>query len=243
MQHLLDLQIQPTYQYGTWVQHAGVVDASAEIAQWMSQGGQIWLNSTESAGKTHLLHTLKIEHPDAALVEISHDQEDRSITEQVQHFSDALLPHAAWMIDITAGSLNFHYDSALFHIIAKAQNTQVPLIVSWRCAPADLALSQIASFLQQMSCVHMRAAATQQDKRDVLFSVAKSRQWFMNDALFALLYKHGIVNLPDLILMMEELHVSSLKERRKMSLRWVTQYLKILKEEGTLDMISIEEDI
>jgi len=230
MQHLLDLQIQPTYQYGTWVQHAGVSAASAEIAQWMGQGGQLWLSSHNSAGKTHLLHTLQLEHPDAAFLDIKHAMSTPSVTAQVQNFSEKLSNHSAWIIDIEAGALDFYHDSALFHLIAKATDQHIPLLLAWRCAATELALSQITLFLQQMTYVAMHAPETEEDKCAVLFSVAESRQWFMSEAVLALLYKQGIVALPALITVMEELHLASLQERRKMSLRWITQYFKRLKQ-------------
>ncbi|MDQ6960996.1 MAG: hypothetical protein Q9M28_00495 [Mariprofundaceae bacterium] len=230
MQHLLDLNIEPTYQYGTWIQHEGVLSASADVAQWMSLGGQVWLNSEESAGKTHLLHTLQLEHPNAALLEISHGGKTLAVMEQVQYFLDVLAFKDAWLIDIEAGPLDFCCDSALFHVLSKAILKRTPFILAWRCDPSELALSQVAVHLQQLLCVEMHAAESEKDKRDVLFSVAQSRQWFLSDAVLTLLYKEGLGSLPELIAAIEELHLASLQEKRKMSVRWIKQHLKTLKE-------------
>lgn len=231
MQHLLDLNIEPTYQYGTWIQHDGVLSAGAAVAQWMSIGGQLWLNSESSAGKTHLLHTLKLEHPNASLLEIKRGGKELPVMDQVQCFLDVLMHGEAWLIDIEAGALDFSCDSALFHVMSKAMLKHTPLILAWRCEPSELALSQVAVHLQQLSCVKIAAPESAEDKRDVLFSVAKSRQWFLSDTVLALLYKQGLVSLTELIAAIEELHLASLQERRKMSVRWITQHLKTLKED------------
>jgi chromosomal replication initiation ATPase DnaA len=228
-QRLLDFQIPSRYSYGEWIRHGNVEAVHNRIALWMVHGGNIWLSSSEAAGKTHLLHALRQEHPFLGLIQIA--RKTTSSINLVQKWMEDLDSSALWLVDVPAGPIPYTSGMALFHLLERARSMQRPLLVAWRCADEDLSPPELSSRLKALERVEMAAPQSDEDLHAVLRSVATSNQWQIDDAIIDLLLLRLPRQLSVLIDALHELEKASLEERRHLSRAWARKYLRRRLEE------------
>ncbi len=224
-QQRLNYQIPVTYNYGRWVRHAGVEQASNRIALWMVQGGTLWLGSDEMAGKTHFLHALSQEHPHVGLVRA--DARPEAAVRLVGRWFDHLESYACWMVDIEAGPVSRVHGLALFHLIERAREMNRPMLIAWRCDDGDLAPSELSSRMRMMERIDMRAPVADSDLRAVMQSVADGLQWQVKESLLSLMQTHLPRTLEQQIKALTELESASLEERQRITQAWAKEKLNL----------------
>jgi len=222
-QQALDLELEPAYDYGAWVRHAGTERAQNHLALWLVHGGTLWLTSDKVAGKTHLLHALAQEHPYLGLIDAAQGHSPHA-TALVRNWLQRLVDCAAWMVDAPPRALSETHAIALFHLIERAREMKRPILIAWRRPPG--APPELESRLDAMVCVHIEPPAGEADLLAVLKSVAAARQWPVDEDLLRYIVTHRCRSLPALLAVLEELEHRARDQRRRMTLAWGGKQLR-----------------
>ncbi len=232
-QQLLDIHPPRLYSYGEWHRHAGVEDAVNRLALWMVHGGRIWLRSGEPAGKTHLLHALKTEHPELGLLHVATPLQGHAM-QLVSDWVAVLKNRAWWMIDFEAGAMPKAHCLALFHLIERAREANRPVLVSWRWPDIDdFAPVELSSRLKAFEALVVQPPRSDGDLRAVLLSVAASRQWSLDEEIVDLALLRFPRRLATLLAALEALEHASLAAGRRLSPAWARRYWKQQAEQAT----------
>jgi len=228
-QQRLELRLPPHYHYGDWVRHGGVEAACARLALWLIEGGNLWLTSTDIAGKTHLLHALAAEHP--ALGVVAADDE-LPAPQQVQQWLERLSPFPWWAVDLPAGPMPRPKGIALFHLFERAREQHRPLLLAWRGDAATLP-PELSSRLATMLRAEMAPPQSDGDLRAVLRSAAALRQWQLPDEAIDLLLRQLPRQLPELLAALDHLDRSSMEERQRPArlLQQLNRQIELWREE------------
>lgn len=225
-QQLLDIHPPRQYSYGEWHRHAGGEDAVNRLALWMVHGGRIWLRSGEPAGKTHLLHALRADHPELGLLRIDSSRQGHPL-QLVSEWLASLQDMAKWMLDIEAGPMSRAHCLALFHLIERAWEANRALLIAWRCPDPDcFAPAELSSRLRALEAVEIRPPQSDEDLRAVLMSVADSRQWSLDEEIVDLALLRFPRRLAAQLVALEELEHASLAAGRRLSPAWARRYWK-----------------
>ena len=205
-----------------WVHHAGTSMACSRLSVWLIHGGTLWLKSHSPAGKSHLLHILKTEHPHLGVV---HLDASLSNLKQVDAWLKALDAYAHWAIDLPAGAITYAHAIAIFHLIERAKMMNRPLLISWRCKDKALATAELASRMRVMEQVEISPPEHEEDLSQVLQAVAKQLHWDIPQALLTVMLTHLPRDLETQIKALRHLEAASLSERARMSQAWAKQTL------------------
>lgn len=222
-QQALALSLPPKLDYGSWVQHPQVEDASGRLALWLVRGGMLWLSSERIAGKSHLIQAVFQDCPQVKLLTI--DRRGLSSVQQLKVWLQTCEHHAYWVLDLPAGKLSPTLGYAVFHLIERAKNMNKSLLISWRCEADDMWPPELSSRLLMVDGVHMSAPLHDEDLQKVLQSVLKNMQWDMKDTVLPTLLQHVARELSALLDAISKLNDYSKKHNKKIN---GTLALKIL---------------
>jgi len=228
-QQLLDLRLPDALAYGHWVRHAGVSEAQDRLALWLIYGGNLWIGSSEVAGKTHLLRSLAEEHRHLGLISVAAEAQVPAMV-QVRRWLGRLQGKPWWLLDVAAGPLNTVTGLALFHLIERAREMHRPLAVAWRCPREELAPPELASRLKAMPYQSMRPPQSDHELRAVILSAAGARQWRIEPAVVDVLLTRLPRRLSTLLAALDCLEAWSLAERRRPNVAWVRGKLPQLQQ-------------
>lgn len=226
-QQRLDLSIPQHYDYGDWIRHSGVEQASSRLALWLIQGGRIWLRSAEVAGKTHLLEALRREHPHMGIVHI-HNNIASSSLQLVEQWVGQLEGKSFWVADVQAGPLHQALGHALFHWLERARDLNRPVLIAWRCAQSELSPPELRSRLNAMEVIEMSAPISDTDRIAVLDSVARSKQWLVPEGALEVMLQFLPRDLEALLMALEHLDEqhAAVSGRKRISRTWVSEQLE-----------------
>lgn len=224
-QQLLDVRLSQAYTYGDWHRHAGAEEALNRLALWMVHGGRVWLSSEQPAGKTHLVHALREEHPQLGMLCVNPRQHGHAM-QLVSDWLSVLQEKALWMVDIEAGAMPIAHGLALFHLIERSREANRPLLIAWRCPDTALAPAELASRLKAFEHLEIIPPQTDEDMRSVLLSVSASRQWPLAEDIIDLVLTRCPRRLMALLSTLQEMENVSLAGGHRLSLAWARRYLK-----------------
>jgi len=225
-QQTLPLKIPASLAYGDWVRHAGVEQAANRLALWLVHGGRIWLTSAEMSGKTHLLSLLQQENPRLGLIRVPGNS-DRPALALIDTWLEGLHDKEFWAVDVPTGDVPVNIGLALFHLLERARDLNRPLLLAWRPAsersgPPEL-MTRLNGTMEYLQTTEPESDAS---LRQVLASVARSRQWDIQPAALDTMLQWLPRRLDVLVPALLHLEVTSLADRRKrLSQKWIREQL------------------
>jgi len=225
-QQTLPLKIPTNLAYGDWVRHAGVEQAANRLALWLVHGGRIWLTSPEMSGKTHLLSLLQQENPRLGLIRVVGDS-DRPALALIEAWLEELQDKAFWALDIAAGDVPINIGLALFHLLERARDLNRPVLLAWRPANEHSGPPELMTRLNgTMEYLQTREPESDTALRQVLASVARSRQWDIQPAALDTMLQWLPRRLDVLVPALMHLEEASLADRKKrLSQKWIREQL------------------
>ncbi|MDX8397467.1 MAG: hypothetical protein R8K49_04010 [Mariprofundaceae bacterium] len=207
-----------------WVHHRGTEPACSRLALWLIHGGLLWLNSSNTAGKSHLLKVLYLEQAHLGLVTV---QSELSSIKQVSNWLEVLTPYANWAIDLPAGPLPHHTGLALFHLIERAKQMNRPLLISWRCPDQELGPIELASRMRMLEQLQLQSPDCDEDLKSVLQACAKQLHWDIPEALLKVMLTYLSRDLSTQINALHHLESASIEERARLSQTWARNKLQV----------------
>ena len=219
----LQLDLSATYDYGTWVRHAGVESACNRLALWSVHGGKLWLSSDLAAGKTHLLRSLASEQNTVALLDIQ-EVEGSTSWQMVQQWMKQLENHPMWMLDIPAGPMQVAVAHALFHTLERARDLQRPVVIAWR-GDIDELPPELSSRLRAMDQVLLHTPARDDELLMILRGGVSSLQWDIREQVLQAMLTYLPRQLDILMPALKELEHLSFEQKHKPGPAWVKQQL------------------
>jgi hypothetical protein len=214
-----------SYTYGNWIRHSGVENGSNRIALWLVQGGMLWLNSDDMAGKTHFLHALKREHPHVGLVVVEGEQV--ASIRLVEGWLKQLEPSACWMVDLPAGPVSRACGLALFHLIERAREMNRSLLISWRCGDDKLAPAELGSRMRTMEQARMLPPSSDQEMKSIIHSVAVELQWSVKESVVSLMLSQLPRTIAAQVAALKQLESAALEDRRRITQAWAKEKLQL----------------
>ncbi|MDQ6959426.1 MAG: glucose-inhibited division protein A [Mariprofundaceae bacterium] len=228
-QQVLGLHLPPSYEYGSWVRHAGIETAHNRLALWLVHGGRLWLTSGAPAGKTHLLHALAKEHAQMGL--LTPGPETAHALLQVQAWLKQLSGYVYWVIDVAAGPVPQSTAIALFHLLERAREMNRHIVIAWRNKDLAGLPPELTSRLTAMERIGMYPPENDHDLITVLKSVADARQWTVDDATLRFMLTHLPRHLHAMIHALKELENRSLAERKRLTRTWTSKQIKHMRQQ------------
>lgn len=221
----LQMEIPVSHEYGTWLRHAGVEVACDRLALWSVHGGMLWLTSEGVAGKSHLLRTLATEYAISSMLHV-----DTTIGTQLnslelaQQWEKHLSEQHHWLIDMHAGTMDLSLAHALFHLIERGRDQQVPMAIAWRGDLQNLP-AELSSRLLAMEKVAMSAPALDDDLLQILHASAGNLQWDIRAQVLQAMLTYLPRQLDVLVAALHELETLSFEQKHKPGPAWVKQQL------------------
>jgi len=220
----LQLNLPVSYDYGTWVRHAGVESACNRLALWTVHGGQIWLNSDMPAGKTHLLRSLASEQGTIALLDVQAGDTSDTSWQLVDQWMKQLEGAALWMIDVPSGPMELPLAHALFHCLERARDLQRPVVIAWRGDIEQLP-PELSSRLRAMDHVMLEIPAHDDEMLMILRSGVSTLQWDIREQVLQAMLTYLPRELDVLMPALKELEQLSFEQKHKPGAAWVKQQL------------------
>jgi len=220
----LQMDLPPVYDYGAWIRHAGVEAACNRLALWSVHGGNIWLASGASAGKTHLLRTFAADQTAIAMLDVQTDNHTRNSWQLAQQWMESLQGYKRWLIDVPAGAMAEPAALALFHLLERARDLQCPVVIAWRGETNDLP-PELSSRLLAMEKINMAAPADDDVLLNVLRSSAGRLQWDIREQVLQAMLTYLPRQLDILVAALQALETLSFEQKHKPGPAWVKQQL------------------
>jgi len=215
IQQTLSLALPAQKNYGNWVRHAQVEEATGRLALWLVKGGLLWLSSENVAGKSHLIQGVFEHQPQVALLKPS--SAGLSSVAQLKAWLDVSKHHAYWVLDLPANTLSSSLGYAVFHLIERAKEMNKALLISWRCPYEKMQLPELKSRLLMMEQVTVDEPLADEDLKRVLQSVLQTMQWDMKETVLPTLLLHVPRRLVDLLDAIDQLDAYTRETREKMT--------------------------
>ncbi len=219
----LQLDLPASYDYGTWVRHAGVESACNRLALWSVHGGRLWLSSDVAAGKTHLLRSLASEQRTIALLDIQ-KAEGSTSWQLVQQWMTHLERHSMWLLDIPAGPMPVAVAHALFHTLERARDLQRSIVIAWR-GDLDELPPELSSRLRAMDQALLHTPARDDELLMILRSGVSTLQWDIREQVLQAMLTYLPRQLDILMPALKELEQLSFEQKHKPGPAWVKQHL------------------
>jgi len=226
----LQLPLPVTYDYHSWLRHAGVEDACNRLALWTIHGGRIWLNSESAAGKSHLLRTIAGDHPNIGLLDISSDEAQEASWHLVQQWMQALEEKSFWMLDVKAGAMPQTVAHAIFHCLERARDLQRPVVVAWSGDIESLP-PELSSRLLAMESIILAPPLDDAGLLQILGNSAGKLQWDIREQVLQSMLTYLPRQLDILVPALRELERLSFEQKHKPGPAWVKQQLTRIAEE------------
>ncbi len=226
----LQMDLPPVYDYGAWIRHAGVEEACNRLALWSVHGGNIWLASEASAGKTHLLRTFAADQTAIAMLDVPADNHTRNSWQLAQQWMESLQGYKCWLIDVPAGAMAEPTALALFHLLERARDLQCPVVIAWRGEIDDLP-PELSSRLLAMEKINMAAPADDDVLLNVLRSSAGRLQWDIREQVLQAMLTYLPRQLDILVAALQALETLSFEQKHKPGPAWVKQQLMRIAEQ------------
>lgn len=226
----LQLPLPVSYDYHSWLRHAGVEDACNRLALWTVHGGRIWLNSDSAAGKTHLLRTISKDHPSIALLSINAVEAESASWALTQQWMKQIAEKSHWMIDVNTTDLSQAAAHALFHCLERARDLQRPVIVAWR-GDIETLPPELSSRLLAMEQIKLSAPQDDADLLQVLSNSAGHMQWDIREQVLQAMLTYLPRDLGILIPALRELERLSFEQKHKPGPAWAKQQLTSIAEQ------------
>lgn len=220
----LELPLPVSYDYHSWLRHAGVEEACNRLALWSVHGGRIWLSSDTAAGKTHLLRTISEDYPAIALLSINREEASAASWSLTQQWIKELEEKSHWMIDVASGELPQATALALFHCIERARDLQRPLIIAWR-GDNDHLPPELSSRLLAMERINLSPPNDDILLLQILRHSAGNMQWDIREQMLQSMLTYLPRQLDVLIPALKELEKLSFEQKHKPGPAWVKQQL------------------
>ncbi|OIO71635.1 MAG: glucose-inhibited division protein A [Zetaproteobacteria bacterium CG1_02_53_45] len=220
----LQMDLPVTYDYGTWVRHAGVESACNRLALWSVHGGNLWLSSDSAAGKTHLLRSLASEQFAIALLDVQLADATGSSGQLVQQWMLQLEKQAMWMLDLPAGPIPLPVAHALFHTLERARDLQRPVAIAWR-GDIETLPPELSSRLRAMDQVLLHTPARDDELLLILGSGVSTLQWDIREQVLQSMLTYLPRELDILMPALKELERLSFEQKHKPGAAWVKQQL------------------
>jgi chromosomal replication initiation ATPase DnaA len=220
----LQMDLPPAYDYGAWIRHAGVEEACNRLALWSVHGGNIWLASESSAGKTHLLRTFAADQAAVAMLDAPTDNQIRNSWQLAQQWMESLQGYKRWLIDVPAGAMAEPVALALFHLLERARDLQCSIVIAWRGEVDDLP-PELSSRLLAMEKINMAPPADDDVLLNVLRSSAGRLQWDIREQVLQAMLTYLPRQLDILVAALQALETLSFEQKHKPGPAWVKQQL------------------
>ncbi len=220
----LQMDLPPAYDYGAWIRHAGVEEACNRLALWCVHGGNIWLASASSAGKTHLLRTFAVDQAAVAILDIPADHHTRNSWQLAQQWMESLQGNQRWLIDVPAGAMAQPVALALFHLLERGRDLQCPVVIAWR-GEVDALPPELSSRLLAMEKVDMAPPADDDVLLQILRCSAGRLQWDIREQVLQAMLTYLPRQLDILVAALQALESLSFEQKHKPGPAWVKQQL------------------
>jgi len=220
----LHMNLPPVYDYGAWIRHAGVENGCDRLALWSVHGGNIWLASESSAGKTHLLRTFAADQPSAVMLDVPADTHSRNSWQLAQHWVESLQGCHHWLIDVPTGDIEQAVALALFHMFERARDLQCDVVIAWRGEVGHLP-PELSSRLLGMEKIDMAPPVDDEVLLQILRSSAGDLQWDIREQVLQAMLTYLPRQLDVLVAALKALETMSFEQKHKPGPAWVKQQL------------------
>ncbi len=222
----LQMALPPHYDYGAWIRHAGVEEACNRLALWSLHGGRVWLSSAQAAGKSHLLRTFVTDQAGIGMLDCSAQMEadGTSSGELTQQWMESIGGCSRWMVDMPAGCMPQAVAHALFHLLERARDLGLPVVIAWRGNPDELP-PELSSRLLAMERIEMAAPADDEVLLQVLRAGAGRIQWDIREQVLQAMLTYLPRQLDVLVAALHALEALSFEQKHKPGPAWVKQQL------------------
>lgn len=230
----LQLDLPTPRDYGSWVRHANVEQACNRLALWQVHGGRLWLTSTHSAGKSHLLQSLVEEHTSIGKIDLDARQlSDADNSWQLaQQWTELLNGTRKWVFDLAPGAIPHVAAHALFHMLERNRSIGGDIMISWR-GDANLLPGELSSRLYALEKVEMAQPDHDEALLQILRNGASNMQWEIREQVLTAMLTYLPRRLDILMPALHELEARSFAQKQKPGAAWVKQQLLQIAEQRT----------